>query len=133
MEGENIIKEGGMNTASCSLALRPGKGDGPQHISLFLSYHFFLSFSFFFFSSLLLPSLLLFLLVSCLICFNSTVNPLTKFFLLFQLIKEWKYLELQSLSFNHLTLAFWHNKDSLLIFTLQAHQVPKLLWSTFHL
>ena len=50
------------------------KGGGPRGVPLFLSSHLFFSL-FFFFPSQFLSSLFLFLLVSNLIRFNSSVNP----------------------------------------------------------
>ena len=69
--------------ASRCLTLQSEKEEGPSDIPLFLSSHLFLSL-FFFFPSFFLPSFL-FLLVSYLIHFNSSMNPwlLVKFLEIF--------------------------------------------------
>lgn len=49
----------------------------------------------------------------------ATLRPSRAFFLLFQLIKEWKYFKLESTSLIYLALAFWLRRNSFSLATFQ--------------
>lgn len=61
----------------------------------------------------------------------SIFSPLNAFFLLFQLIIEWKYLVLQSLSNKHLDLAFCLRRDLFLLITFQKDSCNSILLDIF--